>query len=85
MKETGARIWNLTRVFNCREDFRREDDTLPARLFFDPVPEGPSRGEIIVPQKFQQMLDEYYAIQGWDQEGVPKKDTLERLGISELI
>jgi aldehyde:ferredoxin oxidoreductase len=29
------------------------------------------------------MLDEYYAIRGWDGEGKPKAETLERLGIGK--
>ena len=27
------------------------------------------------------MLDEYYAIRGWDEEGLPKRETLDRLGL----
>lgn len=85
LKDSGARIWNLTRVFNCREGFRREDDNLPARLFFDPIPEGPSKGEVIDPEKFEEMLDEYYGVQGWDNDGVPSKETLSRLEINDLV
>jgi len=85
LKEAGTRIWNLTRVFNCREGFRREDDSLPARLFFDPIPAGPSKGEVIDPGKFEEMLDEYYGIQGWDNDGVPIKETLSRLEINDLV
>ena len=85
LKQVGAGIWNLTRIFNCRQGFRRQDDTLPRRLFFDPVPEGASKGQVVDPHKFQQMLDEYYAIQGWDKEGVPKESTRQQLGIDSLI
>jgi aldehyde:ferredoxin oxidoreductase len=31
-----------------------------------------------------QMLDDYYALRGWDTNGVPKPETLERLGLLEL-
>jgi len=85
LRGIGRRIWNLTRLFNCREGFSRRDDTLPARLFFEPLPEGASKGEVVVPEKFQGMLDEYYQVQGWDEEGVPKPDTLARLGVDELL
>ena len=54
-------------------------------LFFEPLPEGASKGEVVVPEKFQGMLDEYYQVQGWDEEGVPKPDTLARLGVDELL
>ncbi len=66
----GERIWNLERLYNIREGFTREDDTLPEQ-FFDDL----SRDEV------ERTLDEYYAIRGWDEEGVPKKDKLSRLGL----
>jgi len=31
--------------------------------------------------EFDRMLDEYYQLHGWDENGVPKKTTLKRLGI----
>jgi aldehyde:ferredoxin oxidoreductase len=30
------------------------------------------------------MLGNYYARMGWDERGVPRKETLERLGISHV-
>jgi len=27
------------------------------------------------------MLDEYYTLHGWDEEGIPSKRTLKRLGL----
>jgi len=47
-----------------------------------PVPDGPSKGAFIDRNEFQKMLDEYYELHGWDKDGFPKKETLERLGIS---
>lgn len=81
LKEIGERIYTLERSYICREGIRREDDTLPAHYFDVPVPDGPSQGEHIDRSEFQKMLDEYYKLHGWDNEGVPKKETLERLGL----
>jgi aldehyde:ferredoxin oxidoreductase len=64
----GKRIWDLTRLFNCREGFSVEDDTLPPRLFEDPIPSGPSKGQVIDRHHFESMKDEYYQIQGWDKK-----------------
>jgi aldehyde:ferredoxin oxidoreductase len=30
------------------------------------------------------MLNEYYQIRGWTDEGIPKQETLKRLGLTEL-
>ena len=70
----GARIWRLTRHFNCREGFTREHDTLPARLFEDPVLSGPAKGQVVDKVRFEEMKDEYYRILGWDTEGRPNID-----------
>jgi aldehyde:ferredoxin oxidoreductase len=71
---TGKRIWDTTRLFNCREGFSAKDDTLPARLFDDPIPSGPSAGQVIDRGAFERMKKEYYGIQGWDESGVPALD-----------
>jgi aldehyde:ferredoxin oxidoreductase len=37
-------------------------------------------------EKFEQLKDEYYQLRGWDAPtGLLKKDTLERLGLEDLI
>jgi aldehyde:ferredoxin oxidoreductase len=80
----GERIYNLERMFNIREGASREDDTLPDRYFVEPTPEGLEvvRGMTINREKFEHMLDEYYEIHGWDKQGIPKEETLRRLGLN---
>lgn len=75
--ETGERINNLTRLFNNREGFTRREDKIPPRFF-----ETKSDDDgIIQEEDFDAMLDEYYYIRGWDSDGVPYQETLERLHI----
>jgi len=76
---TGERIWNLTRMFNVREGITRKDDTLPQRIMEEPSPEGPAKGKVISKEILDEMLDEYYGLSGWDKNGIPKDETLERL------
>lgn len=73
----GERIWNLERMFNIREGFGTKDDRLPPR-FSKPLPEGNSRNRVAL---IDEMLPEYYRIRGWDAQGNPTKQTLEKLGI----
>jgi len=77
----GERIWNLERMFNIREGFSRDDDTLPKRFLTEPLKKGGSKGIIV---KLDEMLSEYYLSRGWNQKGIPLNDTLERLGLKEL-
>jgi aldehyde:ferredoxin oxidoreductase len=76
--EAGERIFQAERWFLARAGFSRADDTIPPRELEEPLPEGPGEGQV---SHMPDMLSEYYAVRGWDEDGVPKADTLARLGI----
>lgn len=75
--QTGERIYNLTRLFNAREGFDRRHDQLPPRL----AEAREDTGWKIEKADFERMLDEYYTLRGWDNNGKPTKETLKRLKI----
>jgi aldehyde:ferredoxin oxidoreductase len=77
---TGERIWNLERLFNIRAGMSRKDDTLPDRCF-EPIKGEASQGAHVKRPEFEAMLDEYYAVRGWTNDGVPTPATLQRLGL----
>ncbi len=83
LMEIGERIYTIERMFNIREGFSRKDDTLPERYFEEATPIGLPRvkGLKIDREKFKKMLDEYYALHGWDNNGIPTNETLQKLGI----
>jgi len=85
LMETGERIYTLERLFNLREGFTRRDDIIPERYFKEPTPIGLpiAKGKKIDRKRFKRMLDEYYALHNWDRDGVPKKETLERLRLDK--
>jgi aldehyde:ferredoxin oxidoreductase len=76
----GEKIYNLTRMFNVREGVRRKDDSLPPRLH----KQREDTGWVITREDFEKMLDLYYSKRGWSSDGVPLKETLERLGLQDL-
>ena len=81
-QKVGERILNLERMFNVREGIRRKDDQLPKRLLAEPMSEGPNKGAIV---PLEPLLDDGYAALGWDNEtGIPKPETLKRLGLEEF-
>jgi aldehyde:ferredoxin oxidoreductase len=45
------------------------------------VPDGLHKGERLDRWKFDAMLDEYYALRGWDDDGVLTRETFEKLGL----
>lgn len=79
--KTGERIFNLKRLYNIREGISRKDDTLPPRILN--YPRGGGAGDNL--PSLNKMLNEYYQIRGWDEFGVPTKDTLKRLDLLEYI
>src|SRR6266571_6127856 len=81
LERVGERIINLERLFNVRENVRRKDDALPWRVMHEPIPEGPSAGAYCPPEELGLMLDRYYALRGWDGDGVPTPARLGALGL----
>ena len=79
----GARRLNMLRAFNAREGITRERDTLPKRLFDQPLEGGPTNGATIDRDQFEAALGMYYEMAGWDPvTGNPPRDTLENLGLA---
>jgi aldehyde:ferredoxin oxidoreductase len=76
LQAVGERIWNLERQFNLAAGFTRADDCLPERTTTEPAVGGAADGQVA---DISQMLAEYYSLRGWDQEGVPRDETLARL------
>jgi aldehyde:ferredoxin oxidoreductase len=85
LMEIGERIYTLERLFNLREGFTRKDDAIPERYFKEPTPIGfPNvKGRTIDKQRFEKMLDEYYALHNWDSNGAPTKEALKQLGLDK--
>ena len=81
LERAGERIVNLERLFNVREGARRAQDTLPWRVMHEPIPEGPSAGAYCPPDELSAMLDAYYALRGWDADGIPTASRLSTLDL----
>jgi len=81
--DIADRAYTIERLFNIREGMTRADDWLVDRYFDEPTPIGMPivRGKSIDREKFNQMIDEYYELHGWDENGVPRSETLAQLGL----
>lgn len=80
--EAGDRIWTLEKIFNLKAGIDSTQDTLPERLLESPLPEGPSKGQV---HELDKLLPGYYEVRGWNENGIPKKETLVKLGLEEYI
>jgi aldehyde:ferredoxin oxidoreductase len=77
LMEVGDRIFTLKRLFNTNCGISKKDDILPPRLQF-PLERGLTKNKIV---KIEDMLEEYYRIRGWNEDGIPTTKKLEELDI----
>jgi aldehyde:ferredoxin oxidoreductase len=77
MLKAGNRVHTLERLMNTREGIRRKDDTLPERF----LKEGRKCDEAHHTVPLYEMLDDYYHLRGYDQQGIPSAKILRKLGI----
>jgi aldehyde:ferredoxin oxidoreductase len=84
--EIGEKVHNLAKIFNVRHaDFGRKDDYPPERLLKEPTT-GSQSGLRLDEIKWSDLLDEYYDLHGWNRgNGFPKRETLAKLGLLELV
>jgi aldehyde:ferredoxin oxidoreductase len=85
--EIAERCNNMERLFNLREGLSKDDpekgDVLNHRYHDEPTRRGAPDvvGRVIEKDKFLKMRSEIYGHKGWDENGLPKPETLKRLGI----
>ncbi len=79
--EAGERIFNLKRMYLVRDGQSRKDDKLPPRMRKRRMTGGSASN---IPD-VDGMLDYYYELREWDEMGIPKKETLERLGLEFTV
>jgi len=71
LKQIYRRNRTLLRAVNVRRGLRRSDEVPPENHWKKRFPELEAK-----------LLDAYYKFKGWDNEGIPKKETLEKLDLS---
>jgi aldehyde:ferredoxin oxidoreductase len=78
---SGERAATLARLYNLREGWNSQEDTLPKR-FFEAFASGPLAGTALSRDQFAAATREYYRQMGWDENGVPTRERLRDSGIA---
>ncbi|MCG8376021.1 MAG: aldehyde ferredoxin oxidoreductase C-terminal domain-containing protein, partial [Chlorobiales bacterium] len=81
LQQIGQRIATLHRAFNNRCGITRKDDTLAKRQL-SKLKDGGSKD--FAPD-LPAMLEEFYEVAGWDEEGRPTPETLRSLDLAFAI
>jgi aldehyde:ferredoxin oxidoreductase len=87
-KNSGLRILQIQRALLLLggPDFKwisEKDDENPPR-FYEPLPSGPYAGKTTNKKMFEEEKQEYYEAVGWDKKGIPKPETLRKLGLQDV-
>ncbi len=81
LMEVGARITNLARRYNLRNGRKAFDDILPDRFFNEESLSGFMRGKKMDKDFFRSLILKYYSLRGWNRDGEPTEETLNRYGL----
>ena len=86
VQKLGERRLNMLRAFNAREGAGRDRDTLPKRIYDEPLKGGSSDGLTVTRQEVEEALDMYYEMCGWEvKTGKPTRVKLEELGLAWMM
>jgi len=78
LKECGRRIYSLERHINNRQGRDRAYDAHVPEKLKVPLSTGGHQGQAADPGFYGKVLDAYYEVQGWTDQGVVKPETLKK-------
>ena len=77
LTDVGERIFTVQRLINFRDGYNAQTDVLPKKML-QPAKEGFRAGKV---PPFEELMEDYYNLRGWDENGKPSQGTLNRLGL----
>jgi len=79
----GERVLQLERLINLKLGANSKDDYIPKMFHEVAVPSGPNKGLKV--DNFFKAVKRFYKAMGWDNEGIPKKETLYSCGLEQIL
>jgi aldehyde:ferredoxin oxidoreductase len=73
--EVGERAFTVQRLINNRDGYDVSSDVLPKKMF-KAAKEGFRAGKV---PPFRELMEDYYSLRGWNENGEPGKETMKRL------
>jgi len=83
--QAGERMFNLARMYNLNNGRTKKDDTVPERFLSEKMIAGLLKGKIMTKEFFNEILEKYYKLRGWNNEGIPTAEKLKELNIYGLV
>ena len=85
LKQAGERINNLKKLFNIREGWTREDDTLPPRALQEKLTTGMVEGVGLTGEDLDLMIGSYYRARSWTDDGLIPESKLRELDLLDIV
>jgi aldehyde:ferredoxin oxidoreductase len=83
LEAKAERIWNMERCYSIREINRTKEYDMKIVHCHDSHNGDWTTGTKIDPVRFSALLDRYYRLMGWDENGIPTEEKLLSLGLPE--
>ena len=84
LEKTALKIWNMERAYSCLDIGRTRDYDMYIVHCHDARGGDWTRGIKIDAKRFGKLLDRYYALEGWDEDGIPTEETLREYGLEDI-
>ncbi len=84
MERVGRRVVTLRKLWNVREGWTRDEDTLPPRLLEEPLRGAAGDGVTLSRGDLVRMIASYYAAHGWTPEGAVPDALVRELGLDDV-
>ncbi len=81
LSRAGERIYCMERIINTERGVTKVMDNIPYRVSNEEIPAGPSKGWKLDMEEFEAVLQRYYQLCGWDENGIPRQEKREELGL----
>ena len=85
LKLAGERINNLKKLFNIREGWTTELDSLPERVLTEQLPDGVAAGVGLTREDLDLMISAYYRAREWGPDGTIPHKKLQALQLDALV
>jgi len=85
MEEVGRRIVTLRKLYNAREGWTSDEDTLPARFFDEPLVTPSGTGVTLSKDGLARMIASYYSAHGWTDRGEVPEAAVHELFPGQLL
>jgi aldehyde:ferredoxin oxidoreductase len=83
LRATAQRVINAKKLYNQREGWTKEEDTLPKRFLSEGLPGNGSLEAALPRERLAEMIQAYYDVRGWSKDGQVPKSIMERLQLKE--